>query len=38
MCGITDEIRFKDDSRKEYWFDSAWVKTTFRIEQMEDSR
>ena len=29
------EIRFKDDSRNEYWFDSAWVKTTFRIEQIK---
>ena len=28
------EIRFKDDSRKEYWFDSAWKQTTFRIEHI----
>jgi len=26
------EIKFKDDSRKEYWFDSAWKKTEFRVE------
>ena len=26
------EIKFKDDSRTEYWFDSAWKKTEFRIE------
>lgn len=26
------EIKFKDDSRAEYWFDSAWHKTTFRKE------
>jgi len=26
------EIKFKDDSRKEYWFDSAWKKTDFRVE------
>lgn len=26
------EIRFRDDSRKEYWFDSAWKKTEFRVE------
>jgi penicillin amidase len=29
------EIKFKDDSRKEYWFDSQWVKTTFRIEKIK---
>lgn len=29
------EIKFKDDSRKEYWFDSAWQNTTFRIEQIK---
>ncbi|MBS1737069.1 MAG: penicillin acylase family protein [Bacteroidetes bacterium] len=28
------EIKFKDASRKEYWFDSAWVPTTFRIEKI----
>lgn len=26
------EITFKDESRKEYWFDSAWKPTTFREE------
>ena len=26
------EIKFKDDSRTEYWFDSAWKKTEFRVE------
>ena len=26
------EVQFKDDSRKEYWFDSAWKTTTFRTE------
>ena len=26
------EIKFKDDSRKEYWFDNNWVKTEFRID------
>jgi penicillin amidase len=26
------EIKFKDDTRKEYWFDSAWKKTDFRVE------
>lgn len=29
------EIQFKDDSRKEYWFDSAWVKTDFRVERIK---
>ena len=29
------EIKFKDDSRKEYWFDSQWVKTNFRIEKIK---
>lgn len=29
------EINFKDDSRQEYWFDSAWKKTEFRIETIE---
>lgn len=29
------EIKFKDDSRKEYWFDSQWVKTNFRIEDIK---
>ncbi len=33
------EIRFKDDSRQEYWYDSAWKKTEFRYEafKMKDS-
>jgi penicillin amidase len=26
------EIKFKDDSRQEYWFDSTWVPSEFRIE------
>ncbi|MEJ7627266.1 MAG: penicillin acylase family protein [Ferruginibacter sp.] len=26
------EIKFKDDSRNEYWFDSSWRKTEFRYE------
>jgi penicillin amidase len=29
------EIKFKDDSRREYWFDSEWVKTNFRIEKIK---
>ena len=29
------EIKFKDDSRAEYWFDSAWKKTEFRIETIK---
>ena len=29
------EIKFKDDTRKEYWFDSAWVKTSLRIEKIK---
>ncbi|MDQ2863686.1 MAG: penicillin acylase family protein [Bacteroidota bacterium] len=29
------EIKFKDDSRKEYWFDNQWVKTNFRIEKIK---
>lgn len=29
------EIKFKDDSRKEYWYDSAWVNTEFRIEEIK---
>ncbi len=28
------EIKFKDASRKEYWFDSSWLTTTFRIEKI----
>ncbi len=26
------EIKFKDATRKEYWFDSAWKQTDFRVE------
>lgn len=29
------EIIFKDDSRQEYWFDSAWKKTEFRYEAIK---
>ncbi len=29
------EIKFKDESRQEYWFDSAWHPTTFRIEHIK---
>ena len=29
------EIKFKDESRKEYWFDSSWKQTTFRIEKIK---
>lgn len=29
------EVTFKDDSRKEYWFDSAWQATTFRVEDIK---
>jgi penicillin G amidase len=29
------EIKFRDDSRKEYWFNNQWQKTTFRIEQIK---
>ncbi len=28
------DIKFRDKSRKEYWFDSTWKKTSFRIEQI----
>lgn len=28
------EIKFKDDSRKEYWFNGNWTKTEFRIEKI----
>ena len=28
------EIKFRDTSRKEYWFNDQWQKTTFRIEQI----
>ncbi len=29
------EIRFKDDSRKEYWFNNEWKRTEFRIEDIK---
>ena len=29
------ETKFKDDSRKEYWFNNKWEKTTFRIEHIK---
>jgi penicillin amidase len=29
------EMKFKDESRSEYWFDSAWQQTTFRIEDIK---
>ncbi len=29
------EIKFKDDSRKEYWFNNAWKPATFRIEEIK---
>ncbi|MGN6530391.1 MAG: penicillin acylase family protein [Ginsengibacter sp.] len=29
------EVKFKDETRKEYWFDSAWHPTTFRIENIK---
>ncbi|RYF87934.1 MAG: penicillin acylase family protein, partial [Chitinophagaceae bacterium] len=29
------EIQFKDESRKEYWFDSAWKQTEFRYEEIK---
>ena len=29
------EIKFKDQSRTEYWFDSTWQPTTFRIEHIK---
>ena len=28
------EIRFRDDTKKEYWFDSSWRPTTQRIEEI----
>lgn len=28
------EIRFKDETRREYWFDSAWRQTDFRYEKI----
>ena len=29
------EIKFKDDSRKEYWFSNEWKKTDFRFEKIK---
>jgi penicillin amidase len=29
------EIKFKDESKQEYWFDSSWKKTTLRIETIK---
>ncbi|MGN6541207.1 MAG: penicillin acylase family protein, partial [Ginsengibacter sp.] len=29
------EVKFKDETRKEYWFDSSWHPTTFRIEDIK---
>ncbi len=29
------EIKFRDDSRKEYWFNNEWQKATFRIEHIK---
>ncbi|OQY93560.1 MAG: penicillin acylase family protein [Sphingobacteriales bacterium UTBCD1] len=29
------EIKFKDDSKKEYWFNGSWVKTDWRVEQIK---
>jgi penicillin G amidase len=29
------EIRFKDDSKQEYWFNGQWEKTTLRIETIK---
>ena len=28
------EIKFKDDTRMEYWFNGQWIKTTFRYEHI----
>jgi penicillin amidase len=28
------EIKFKDDSRQEYWFNNTWTKTEFRFEKI----
>lgn len=28
------KVRFKDDTKMEYWFDSAWKKTVIRIERI----
>jgi penicillin amidase len=29
------EIKFKDEMRQEYWFDSTWKQTSFRIERIK---
>lgn len=29
------EIRFKDETRREYWFDSTWLPSTMRVEQIQ---
>jgi penicillin G amidase len=29
------EIKFKDDSRKEYWFNNQWKQTVFRVERIK---
>ncbi len=29
------EVKYKDESRKEYWFDSAWQPTRFRVENIK---
>lgn len=29
------KIKFKDDSRKEYWFNNEWKQTTFRVETIK---
>jgi penicillin G amidase len=29
------EIKFKDESRKQYWFNNAWKKTDFRVEEIK---
>lgn len=29
------EIKFKDESRKEYWFNNAWKQTAFRVEEIK---
>ncbi len=29
------EIKFKDDSHKEYWYNSQWVQTKFRIDTIQ---
>jgi penicillin amidase len=29
------EVKFKDETRQEYWFDSTWHPTTFRIEDIK---